>query len=321
MFRLKSNIIYCIIFFFNIQSINANPLVDKEWLKDKVCTEGFKIIEVHRSKKEYELSHIPCSIFTNFYTSGWRETRNKIPLLMPSINNLEKLISSLGVLDSDHVIIVAPGTGKYDAAETTAIYFTFKYLGHKKLSILNGGLKSWKEDWDSETETGFILPETIPYKAEVNQNIIASKEDVLKVINKTDYLIDSRPSDMFIGINTSFPALRTGTIPNAINIPNTWLLKNNTLYFHEKANIQKILEHSKISKQDGKISFCNAGLESSLTWFVISEILEYPNHRLYEASLAEWSGDISLPMIDKINFSKNIDNEEVIDSFSMKPLK
>ena len=321
MFRLKSNIIYCIIFFFNIQSINANPLVDKEWLKDKVCTEGFKIIEVHRSKKEYELSHIPCSIFTNFYTSGWRETRNKIPLLMPSINNLEKLISSLGVLDSDHVIIVAPGTGKYDAAETTAIYFTFKYLGHKKLSILNGGLKSWKEDWDSETETGFILPETIPYKAEVNQNIIASKEDVLKVINKTDYLIDSRPSDMFIGINTSFPALRTGTIPNAINIPNTWLLKNNTLYFHEKANIQKILEHSKISKQDGKISFCNAGLESSLTWFVISEILEYPNHRLYEASLAEWSGDISLPMIDKINFSKNIDNEEVIDSFSMKPPK
>ena len=321
MFRIKNNIIFCAIFIFNIHSIHANPLVESEWLKDKVCVEGYKILEVHRSKKEYELSHIPCSVFTNFYTSGWRETRNKIPLLMPSINNLEKLISSLGVLDSDHVIIVAPGTGKYDAAETTAIYFTFKYLGHKKLSILNGGLKSWKEDWDSETETGFILPETIPYKAEVNQNIIASKEDVLKVINKTDYLIDSRPSDMFIGINTSFPALRTGTIPNAINIPNTWLLKNNTLYFHEKANIQKILEHSKISKQDGKISFCNAGLESSLTWFVISEILEYPNHRLYEASLAEWSGDISLPMIDKINFSKNTDNEKVIDSFSMKPPK
>ncbi|MDB9761955.1 rhodanese-like domain-containing protein [Alphaproteobacteria bacterium] len=321
MFRIKTIIVCCLIFFLNIQLINANPLVDNEWLKDKVCTEGFKIIEVHRSKKEYELSHIPCSVFTNFYTSGWRETRNKIPLLMPSINNLEKLIGSLGVLDSDHVIIVAPGTGKYDAAETTAIYFTFKYLGHKKLSILNGGLKGWKEDWDSETETGFIFPEVKFYKAEVNQNIIASKEDVLKIINKTGYLIDSRPSDMFVGINTSFPALRTGTIPNAVNIPNAWLLKNNSLYFQEKENIQKIFEHSDISKQDGQISFCNAGLESSLTWFVISEILGYPNHRLYEASLAEWSGDISLPMIDKINFSKNTDNEKVINSFSMKPPK
>jgi len=321
MFRIKNNIIFCAIFIFNIHSIHANPLVESKWLKDKVCVEGYKILEVHRSKKEYELSHIPCSVFTNFYTSGWRETRNKIPLLMPSIDSLEKLVGSLGILDSDHIIILASGTGKYDAAETTAIYFTFKYLGHEKVSILNGGLKSWKEDWDAETETGFIFPEETIYKSKVNQSIIASKEDVLAVKNKTGYLIDSRPSDMFFGINTSFPALRTGTINNAINIPNAWLLKNNTLYFQEKENIKKILDYSDISKKDGQISFCNAGLESSLTWFVISEILEYPNHRLYEASLAEWSGDISLPMIDKINFSKNKDNEKIIDSFSMKPPK
>ena len=126
MFKIKNQIIFCVIFIINVQLTNANALVEDEWLRDKVCTEGFKIIEVHRSKKEYELSHIPCSVFTNFYSSGWRETRNKIPLLMPSINKLEKLLGSLGILNSDHVIIVAPGTGKYDAAETAAIYFTFK---------------------------------------------------------------------------------------------------------------------------------------------------------------------------------------------------
>ena len=146
MFKIKNQIIFCVMLIINIQLTNANPLVKDEWLRDKVCTEGFKVIEVHRAKKEYELSHIPCSVFTNFYSSGWRETRNKIPLLMPSINNLEKLLGSLGILNSDHVIIVAPGTGKYDAAETAAIYFTFKYLGHEKVSILDGGLKSWKED-------------------------------------------------------------------------------------------------------------------------------------------------------------------------------
>lgn len=321
MFKIKNQIIFCVIFIINVQLTNANALVEDEWLRDKVCTEGFKIIEVHRSKKEYELSHIPCSVFTNFYSSGWRETRNKIPLLMPSINKLEKLLGSLGILNSDHVIIVAPGTGKYDAAETAAIYFTFKYLGHEKVSILDGGLKSWKEDWDSETETGFTLPEINSYKAKVNKNIIANKDDVLNLINKTGYLIDSRPPDMFIGINTSLPALRSGTIPNAINLPNAWLLENNTLYFQKKENIIKILEHSGITKKDGQISFCNAGLESALSWFVMSEILEYPNHLLYEASLAEWSGDISLPMIDKINISKNKDSEKIIDSFSMKPPK
>ena len=138
------------------------------------------------------------------------------------------------------MIIVAPGTGKYDAAESAAIYFTFKYLGHEKVSILDGGLKSWKEDWDSETETGFTLPEINSYKAKVNNNIIANKDDVLNLINKTGYLIDSRQSDMFVGINTSLPALRSGTIPNAINLPNAWLLENNTLYFQKKENIIKI---------------------------------------------------------------------------------
>jgi thiosulfate/3-mercaptopyruvate sulfurtransferase len=321
MLKIKCNIIYFLIIIFNAHVVLANPLVEKEWLKDKVCAEGFIIIEVHRSKKEYELSHIPCSVFTNFYTSGWRETRNKIPLLMPKTEKLEKLIGSLGIINSDHVIIVGPGTGKYDAAETTAVYFTFKYLGHQKISILNGGLKNWQESWDSETDSGFIAPNNKSYKAKINENIIATKEDILSLINKKGYLIDARPSDMFAGINTSFPSLRTGNIPNAINLPNAWLLKNNTLYFQEKENIKKILKHAGITKQDGQITFCNAGLESALSWFVISEILEYPNHSLYESSLAEWSGNISLPMIDKINFSKKNDNVEEVDSFSMKPPK
>ena len=42
MFRIKNNIIFCAIFIFNIHSIHANPLVESEWLKDKVCVEGYK---------------------------------------------------------------------------------------------------------------------------------------------------------------------------------------------------------------------------------------------------------------------------------------
>ena len=77
------------------------------------------------------------------------------------------------------LLLLRSGTGKYDAAETTAVYFTFKYLGHQKISILNGGLKSWQESWDSETDSGFIAPNNKSYKAKINENIIASKEDIL----------------------------------------------------------------------------------------------------------------------------------------------
>ena len=157
-------LIYC----FNLNIVYAEPIVDKDWLKEKICRDNIKILEVHRSKKDYEIAHIPCSIYTNFYSDGWRETKDTIPLLMPSVSNLEKLIGSFGISNSDYVIIVAPGLGKYDAAEAAAIYFTFKYLGHKNISLLDGGFKSWKEDWDNDTETGlsyhkkrFIDPKSI----------------------------------------------------------------------------------------------------------------------------------------------------------------
>ena len=308
-----------LILIFDCKSGYSNPLVDKDWLKNKICKDNIKIIEVHRSKKEYEIAHIPCSIYTNFYTDGWRETRNSIPLLMPSINSLEILIGSLGISSSDHIIIVAPGSGKYDAAEAAALYFTFKYLGHKNISILDGGLKSWKEDWDNDTETGFILPEEKIYKSIPNKTILASKDDVLEVTNKSGYLIDARTSALYMGINTSMPAIRSGTIPNAVNIPNDWLLINDSLFFQKKNDLERIFEFNGISKKNGQISFCNAGLESALSWFVMSEILNFPNNKLYESSLAEWSKEMSLPMIDKINLSKKENEEKEIDSFSMKP--
>lgn len=319
--KFIKHILFILILFFNLNTALTNPLVEKEWLKEKLCSDRFKVLEVHRSKKAYELAHIPCSIYTNFYSDGWRETRNKIPLMMPADNNLENLIGSLGITNKDYVIIVAPGTGKYDASEAAAIYFTFKYLGHENISILNGGFKGWQEDWDNDTETGFTMPKEKIYKSKVNKNIIANKEDILKIINKKGYLIDARPSDMFMGINTSFPALRTGTIPEAINIPNEWLLINDSLFFQDKANLEKIFEYSGIAKKDDQISFCNAGLESALSWFVMSEILEFPNNKLYESSLAEWSGDISLPMINTINFNKSKGSGKETDSFSMKPPK
>ena len=148
---------------------------------------------------------------------------------------------------------------------------------------------------------------------------MANNSDVLKVINNSGYLIDARSSAMYMGINYLFPALRAGTITNEVKIPNEWMLKNITLFFKERENLEKIFDYSGISKKEGQISFCNAGLESALSWFVMSEILEFPNNKLYESSLAEWSKDLSLPMIDIINFSIKNSKGKDKESFSMKP--
>lgn len=310
------NFIFFIIFLYSF-NVLSEPLVDSNWLENKVCKEGFLVLEVYRSKKDYELSHIPCSVFTNFYESGWRESRKNIPLLLPKIKQLVKVIEEHGISNSDHVIISAPGTGLYDAAETAAIYFTFKYLGHEKVSILDGGFKDWIKEWDRDLEIGSKKIKRGKFVAKLNDNILANKADVIGLLSKTGFLVDARPSDMYLGINMGFPAIRNGTLPNAVNIPNIWMLKNKTLYFQSIEKLQNIYNFSGVNNKEGVVSFCNAGLESALSWFVMSELLNYPNNKLYESSIAEWSLDESLPMLSR--FKKIEVNLREGDGFSMKP--
>ena len=311
-------LILIFILIFNTK-VYSEPLVNSDWIEDKICKKGYIVLELNRSKNNYQISHIPCSVYTNFYDSGWRVSRNDIPLAMPEVEHLVEVIKNHGISNSHHVIISASGTGKYDAAEAAAIYFTFKYLGHEKVSILDGGFKEWKKKWDRDLETGFKKVNKGNFKAYVNENILANKSDVLKLIDKKGYLIDARSTDMYLGINMSFPALRNGTISNSVNVPNEWLLKNDTLYFQDKEKLELIYNYSGIKKKEGIISFCNAGLESALSWFVMSELLNFPNNKLYEASIAEWSKNENLPMEQRFEILDQKSYLNGDDGFSMKP--
>ena len=309
----------CVLVLSKITIVDAQSLVDVNWLEGKTCDDNLIVLEVHRGKKNYELAHIPCSVYTNFYKNGWRESRGKGYFLLPAVTKLVKVVEDHGISNKDRVIIVSSGRGKYSAAEAAAIYYTLKYLGHSNVSILDGGISAWTNGWSRDTETGFKEPKIGRFVPNINNDIYADKDDVLLYLNKKKQLIDARSSDKYLGINSSTGSMRKGTIPGAINIPNIWILKNNTLYFHNKYNLKKIFDFSGIKSDEPLISFCDAGLESALIWFAFSEILENPNTRLYESSLAEWSMDSSLPMVSKLSIKLVDEEDKVEDSFSMKP--
>ena len=45
------------------------------------------------------------------------------------------------------------------------------------------------------------------------------------------------------------------------------------------------------------VTYCNTGHFASLSWFVARELLGYPEVRLYDGSLVEWSADRTRPMV------------------------
>jgi len=268
----------------------SSPIVEAAWVSKNLCKDDIKLIEVGSSYNSYLVEHIKCSQYTNFYKDGWRVNVDGIAMQMPKLENLVNILNKMGINKNDHVILYPKKVSDYYAmAETTAIYFSFKILGHEKISILDGGYPHFKKKFDIFIEEGeFKLDSVNDYKININKSILATIDDVLKSQYNNYQLIDSREKDFFLGFNKLKRFEKFGTIKGALNIPSKWFLKERGLIFNDIKIVKEIYNHSKINIDQNIIFFCYSGLESSINWFVSYELMKNKNARLYEGSIFDW---------------------------------
>ena len=186
---MKKIPVFLISFFFFLIFL-GNPLmskviVDIECVSKNSCNSNIITIEVGKSYKSFLNNHIPCAIFTDFYKDGWREKNNKgVGFSLPKVNKLVHLIGKMGISSEKHIILYGRGENKYNLAELTSVYFTFKYLGHKNISIMDGGIKDYMEVWSNDVDVGKNEPLPRVYKAKLNESIIAFESYVRLYIKK-----------------------------------------------------------------------------------------------------------------------------------------
>ena len=275
---------------------NISPLVDVTWLKPQVCGARLTVLDVRRSAENYRAGHIPCAVHTDYYKDGWRIRKQGIPHMMPPVEQLEALAGRLGISNDTHVVIYGSGTGPFDAAETTSIYLTFKYLGHDSVSILDGGLPAWMAEWSADFDVDIYEPTASAFVANPRPYLLTSRTDVENVLGGETPLVDVRSHDMFLGVNRAWMLTRSGTIPGAVNLPMSWLTVNAGLKFRDRDQLEQLFSAAGAPTSGKLILFCNAGLESSMGWFVAHELLGNTQATLYDGSLAEWTKDTNLPM-------------------------
>ena len=279
-----------------------SPLVDVTWLKSHVCSTAITILDVRRSAEDYRSAHIPCAVHTNYYKDGWRMRKSGIPHMMPPVTQLEALVGRLGIGNDTHVSVYGSGTGPFDAAETTSIYLTLKYLGHDMVSILDGGLPAWMDEWSADFAVGTHEPDPAQFVANARPELLISRSDMQTSLADGTAMIDVRSHDMFMGVNRAWMFTRSGTIPNALNLPMSWLTKNAGLKFRNPKQLERLFSAVGAPTKGRVILFCNAGLESSMGWFAAHELLGMEEAVLYDGSLAEWTKDETLPLTKHVEF-------------------
>ena len=281
------------------QALLANPvvqpLVDALTLSQLVDLPQVKVVDI-RAKEDYEKGHIPHALSAPY--ALWRGPANNPGQLIEK-DTLQQRIRQLGLSAQDHVIVYAEGDSQTDFGAAARVYWTFKYAGLTQLSVLNGGYQQWQKQ-KLPISKDPVSAEPSDFVVQINDAIVISQQELLEKIQQPDassQWLDARPESFFQGQTKAPTASVPGTIAGAKSVPHQQWFNTDSATLKPIEVIQKQVQQSGLAQAQDTVSFCNTGHWAATNWFVLSEIAQLPNVKLYPASLAEWTQSAqALPM-------------------------
>lgn len=285
---------------------SAQPLVDVNWVKANAGKPGIVMLDVSGALTDYMRGHVPGAVFTDYAKDGWRvKDKNGTPGMLPEPAQIEKLVGGLGIDNSTHVVILPAGANATDMGTATRLFWTFKVMGHDKVSILDGGMAAYTADKKNPNplEPGRVTPQAKMFKATFRPEYLATKEQVQQAVAKGTPLVDNRPADYYVGVTRSPVAKTAGTIPGAKSLPINWLTENDSGKFRSSAELQKLYQAAGVNTTGDQVTFCNTGHWASVGWFVSNVLLGNKNAKMYDGSMAEWTADDKAPIEQKIKLN------------------
>jgi len=268
-----------------------NQLIEIDWLKKNLNNKKIKIIDGtwHMpgsgldAIEIFKEKHIPNAIFVDLEEIS--DQKSDLPHMMPQENYFSEKISSLGINNTDQLIIY----DMYGMFSAARIWFMFKAFGHKNVSLLNGGLPEWINS-NGEISNKIKKYKKSNYKAVLNKSLIVNYEDVLDNIKSNKYnLLDARSPERFLGRdNEPRPGMKSGHIPKSKNLFFNNLINQDSKKFLNKKEIKNIINNLEIDDKKEIICSCGSGVTACILKFAIELIDKDKNIKIYDGSWSEW---------------------------------
>ena len=269
-------------------------LVDTEWVAQHLNDPTVRIVEADEDPLLYEVGHIPNAVKLDWHTDV------QDPLRRDFVNReaFEALMRRYGISNDTTVVFYGDKNNWYAAYS----YWLFKYYGHHNAKIMNGGRTKWEAEGREYTKDVPQFAPTEYHAKEPDQTIRAFRRQVESVLEQGGAaLVDVRSNDEYTGklihmIN--YPqegAQRGGHIPGAKNIP--WATAANADgTFKSAEELRQIYGNQSVTPDKQVIAYCRIGERSAHTWFVLTQLLGYPNVRNYDGSWTEWGNLVNAPI-------------------------
>ena len=272
----------------------TRSLVNTSWLAEHGQDPNVRIIHIDRDELDaYQSGHIPGAVGWNWKTMLWDVRERQFP--SPKV--FAERLGQAGVTNDTTVVLcgVPVQFGTYG-------WWVFKYLGHRDVRLLDGGMTKWMQE---ERPLTVDVPaiEPVDYLPNpVNHGMRAGRDDVLRVLNTSGTtIIDHRSSEEYSGERVAphgmadFGAERYGRIPGAVHLPYSSLLNEDDT-FKTPAELRELVALVLEDEDAPAISYCRLSHRATLAYFAMTEILSYRKLRVYDGSWTEWGSMVGVPI-------------------------
>lgn len=255
-------------------------LVSATWLAARLTDPDVVILHVTHDSSAYASGHIPGARWLSYM--AFIENRDNRGTELPSADSLRRVFEALGVSTNSRVILYG------DLREAARAFFTLDYLGHERVSIMDGGVAAWRAAGNAIT-TDAPRARRGTFAPRVRPAVVADAAWIQPRLGRAGmFLLDTRTPEEYAGTGAR------GGIPSKGHLQGAQLVQwqdyvsgADDQRLKPREALQELLRSRGVAKSDTLVAYCYIGYRASVSYFV-SRLLGYPA-KLYDGSYDDWA--------------------------------
>lgn len=258
------------------------PLVSTKWVGERLHDDEIRIVDCRfhlddpdRGRSSYAAGHIPSARYMSLeddLTGSAGPGRHPLP----DPGEFAERLGSFGI-GSDHRVVAYDGSGGAFAAR---LWWMLRALGHKRVTVLDGGWEAWSAEPRSVTSEPTVWK---PAAFGGNGRWTGTIDGELLAESLGDVVvIDARAADRYRGEHEPIDPV-AGHIPGAMNIP----YQGNTDEFGCFLPAQVLAERFAAAAAGRVVCYCGSGVTACSNLLAMA-VAGMEGALLYPGSWSDW---------------------------------
>jgi thiosulfate/3-mercaptopyruvate sulfurtransferase len=248
-----------------------------------LCDVRWYLADHGRGRREYGEAHLPGAVFVDLHRDlAGGPGGGRHPLPTPA--DFAALLGRLGIEPSSEVVAYDDSGG----AVAARLWWMLRSIGHRDVSVLDGGYRAWVEAGLPLTADVVVRPPST-YPVPDRWTGIATADDVARASAAGGVIVDARAAERYRGeIEPIDP--RAGHVPGAVSLPH---LDNLRPDGRHRPPAELAARFAAVGERP--IVYCGSGVTACHDLLAM-EVAGREDGLLYPGSWSEWSSDPDRPI-------------------------